>query len=551
MNSTLASASPYLASFPSPTSLPTAVVIPLAIVGAFIVVCLVNGLSQILIPQDSSLPPLVFYWIPFFGSAASYGEDPLNFFFKCREKYGDVFTFVLMGRRMTVALGPKGNNFILGGRLSQVSAEEAYTNFTTPIFGKGVAYDVPNHVLMEQKRFVKVGLTIEHFRAYVAMIDKEVGDYLDSSRFFGTYQSGNTSEWGKFNAFRALSELTILTASRTLQGEEVRNGLDASFAKYYHDLDGGFTPLNFLFPNLPLPSYWRRDRAHKKMSDFYISVIQKRKEEGGSENGYDMIESLMSQTYKDGRPLYDYEVAHIMIALLMAGQHTSSATTSWALLHATARADVMEQLYEEQVKLFGQPDGTLRPMTFEDMKDMPVLDSVIRETLRMHPPIHSIIRKVIAPMDVPGSLAAPSKDRSYQIPKGHYLLASPAVAQIDPKIWNQADTWEPGRWNDSSDGVAEEEYKKYVDSEGDKVDYGFGLVSKGTESQYLPFGAGRHRCIGEQFAYVQVGTIIASFVRRMEMKVDGRVPDHNYRTMITLPKEPCNILYRRRQTPSA
>lgn len=54
-----------------------------------------------------------------------------------------------------------------------------------------------------------------------------------------------------------------------------------------------------------------------------------------------MIESLMSQTYKDGRSLTDREVAHIMIALLMAGQHTSSATSSWALLHASARPDVM------------------------------------------------------------------------------------------------------------------------------------------------------------------------------------------------------------------
>ena len=54
-----------------------------------------------------------------------------------------------------------------------------------------------------------------------------------------------------------------------------------------------------------------------------------------------MIESLMGQTYKDGRSLSDREVAHIMIALLMAGQHTSSATSSWALLHMSARPDVM------------------------------------------------------------------------------------------------------------------------------------------------------------------------------------------------------------------
>lgn len=40
-------------------------------------------------------------------------------------QYGDVFTFILLGRKMTVALGPKGNDLILNGKLSQVSAEEA------------------------------------------------------------------------------------------------------------------------------------------------------------------------------------------------------------------------------------------------------------------------------------------------------------------------------------------------------------------------------------------------------------------------------------------
>ena len=53
-----------------------------------------------------------------------------------------------------------------------------------------------------------------------------------------------------------------------------------------------------------------------------------------------MIASLMGQKHRAGRFLKDHEIAHIMIALLMAGQHTSSATSSWALLHIADRADI-------------------------------------------------------------------------------------------------------------------------------------------------------------------------------------------------------------------
>lgn len=54
----------------------------------------------------------------------------------------------------------------------------------------------------------------------------------------------------------------------------------------------------------------------------------------------DMMAALINQTYRDGRPLRDHEIAHIMIALLMAGQHTSSATGSWSLLHVASRPDI-------------------------------------------------------------------------------------------------------------------------------------------------------------------------------------------------------------------
>lgn len=240
-----------------------------------------------------------------------------------------------------------------------------------------------------------------------------------------------------------------------------------------------------------------------------------------------MISALMTQSYRGGRALPDHEIAHIMIALLMAGQHTSSTTGAWTLLHIAERPDIQEAMYAEQLKHFSDPDGHLRTPTFEELKALPVLDSVIRETLRMHPPIHSIMRYVRQDMPVPPTLAAPSKDGTYVVPAGHYVMASPAVSQVDPGTWKQADKWLPERWNDAN-GEAEKAFKLYTDESGEKVDYGFGAVSKGTESPYQPFGAGRHRCIGEQFAYLQLGALIATMIRKVEMKLVTPFPGPNY-----------------------
>ncbi|PAV16228.1 lanosterol 14-alpha-demethylase [Pyrrhoderma noxium] len=519
--------------------------IVLGLVNIPLIAIILNVTWQLIKPKNKSLPPEVFHWLPVIGSAISYGNDPINFFLNCRDKYGDVFTFVLFGRKMTVALGPKGNNFVTGGKVAQVSAEEAYTHLTTPVFGEGVVYDVPNEVLMEQKKFVKFGLSTENFRAYVGMIEEEVTNFLNSDPAFKIFQMNDINEWGSFHAFKALAEITILTASRTLQGKEVRDSLDKSFAQRYNDLDGGFTPINFLFPNLPLESYRKRDRAQKAMSDFYVELIRKRRASNDPDVEHDMIAALMQQRYKNGRELGEREIAHIMIALLMAGQHTSSSTGTWTLLHLAEHPDVAEALYQEQVRHFGIGEGKFRTMSYEEIKDLPILDSVIRETLRMHPPIHSIIRKVIDDIVVPPSLSAPSKDGTFVVPKGHFVLSSPAVSQVDPRAWRDPLVWEPARWSDA-DGFAQQAYKTYADENGEKVDYGFGAVSKGTESPYQPFGAGRHRCIGEQFAYLQIGTVISTIVRKIEMRLEGKFPEHNYHTMITLPKEPCNIVYRRR-----
>lgn len=78
-------------------------------------------------------------------------------------QYGDIFTFILLGRKTTVYLGTKGNEFILNGKLRDVNAEEIYSPLTTPVFGKDVVYDCPNSKLMEQKKVSQLRIYLDTF----------------------------------------------------------------------------------------------------------------------------------------------------------------------------------------------------------------------------------------------------------------------------------------------------------------------------------------------------------------------------------------------------
>ncbi|GAA5829004.1 hypothetical protein JCM3766R1_003900 [Sporobolomyces carnicolor] len=520
------------------------------LLGASVSIVTLNVLYQLLAPRDPTKPPLVFHYVPVIGCAVSYGMDPLGFLDDCKRKYGPVFTYPLLGRKITATLGPLGSNFVLNGKLAHVNAEEAYTHLTTPVFGTEVVYDVPNHVLMEQKKFVKFGLTTDNFRRYVGLIRQEVLGYVSTHVF----DNDAKKEAQGVDAFTTSSEITILTASATLQGREVRQAMDKSFADLYHDLDGGFTPLNFVFPNLPLPSYRRRDRAQLKMREFYISILEKRRA-STDEPDLDMLTALQNQTYRNGEPLTDKQIAHIMIALLMAGQHTSAATGAWAILRLGENQDLQRRLWEEQVEYhMDKETNELNELTYENFQT-PLLVATIKELLRMHPPLHSLMRKVISDCPVPSSVGAPAAEPSastafkkrheateYVIPKGEFVLAAPGYSQVDESIWGRdAKEFRVERWLETEGGN-----KVPGDEDEGEEDYGWGKISRGGKSAYLPFGAGRHRCIGEQFAQVQLGTIIATLVRELTWTLDQPFPGNDYTTMIVMPASPRNVSFKRR-----
>uniref|UniRef100_A0A671PB87 Lanosterol 14-alpha demethylase n=1 Tax=Sinocyclocheilus anshuiensis TaxID=1608454 RepID=A0A671PB87_9TELE len=418
---------------------------------------------------DRKYPPHIPSSIPFLGHAVAFGRSPIEFLEQAYEKYGPVVSFTMVGKTFTYLLGSDAAALMFNSKNEDLNAEDVYARLTTPVFGKGVAYDVPNPLFLEQKKMLKTGLNIAQFKRHVKIIEEETKDYFK-----------RWGDSGEKNLFEALSELVILTASRCLHGCEIRSMLDERVAQLYADLDGGFTHAAWLLPGwLPLPSFRRRDRAHLEIKKIFYNVIKKRRE--AEEKNDDILQTLIDATYKDGRPLNDDEIAGMLIGLLLAGQHTSSTTSAWMGFFLARDRALQERCYSEQKHVCGEH---LPPLHYDQLKDLSLLDRCLKETLRLRPPIMTMMRMA----------KTPQKVGEYSIPPGHQVCVSP------------------------------------------------------TKFAYIPFGAGRHRCIGENFAYIQIKIIWSTLLRLYDFElVDGYFPAVNYTTMIHTPHNPI-IRYTRRKT---
>lgn len=501
------------------------------LLATFLTLLLIAVLSNVITQlffKNSRRPPVVWHLFPKIGSTVDYGRDPYAFFFKCREKYGDIFTFTLIGMKVTVYLGTAGNNFILNGKHKDLNAEEIYGPLTVPTFGKGVVYDVDNARFMDQKRLLKEAFTSSSLRSYIPLFINEVESYIAQNPVFTAFS-------GICDISTVFGEIALYCAASSLQGPEVRDAFDSTFATLYRQLDDAFIPVNFMFPGLPLPVNRRRDHAQQKMAALYMDIIRRRRKTGkaATQQSQDVLWALLDATYKDGKPLADPEIANLMIALLMGGQHNTAASGAWIMLHLANKPHLIQELYTEQQSILG-PDRARHP-SYDDLQELSLHNAVIKETLRLHSPIHSVMRKVKTAMPIPGT--------DMVVPAGHVLLAAPSFPSRCEEYFSNAMEWNPHRWLSSSS--SEDQYANHDRTTNeDSVE-----TSKGASSPYLPFGAGRHRCVGETFAYAQLTAILATLVRLLkweQLDPTADVPNTDYSSMFSRPVHPASIRWQKR-----
>jgi len=192
---------------------------------------------------------------------------------------------------------------------------------------------------------------------------------------------------------------------------------------------------------------------------------------------------LMSAMDEDGTQMTPKQLRDETMTLFLAGHETTALTLSWTWYLLSENPEAEARLYEELRNVLGG-----RAPQVADLERLPYLKAVISEVLRLYPAAYTIARTSIAPCTIGG----------YDFPVDTTFVMSQWVMHRDARYFEDPEAFRPERWLD-------------------------GLENRLPAGAYFPFGDGPRRCIGQGFALLELGLVIARVAQQFRFKL---VPGH-------------------------
>ena len=435
-------------------------------------------------------------------------RDPIGLMARVRAECGDVGEFTIGDRDVVLLTGADANEFYFRAPEEQLDQAEAYP-FMTPIFGKGVVFDAPPERRREMLH--NQALRDKFMRGHAATIAREVEQMV-----------AGWDDEGEIDLLDWFAELTIYTSSACLIGTRFRQELDGRFARLYHDLERGTDPIAYVDPYADIESFRRRDAARVALVELVQGIMDRRSaaasapSESGSSSPSDwgegdLLDVLMSIKEADGSLRFSADtVTGMFISMMFAGHHTTSGTAAWTLIELLRHPEEMVAVRTELDALYA--DGS--EVSFQALREIPRLESSIKEALRLHPPLILLLRVAMEDLTY----------RDYRIAAGKFVAASPAVCNRIPEDFPDADAFVPARYLEPRE------------------------EDRANPWTWIPFGAGRHRCVGAAFAMMQLKAIFSVLLQGWEFEaaqpLDSYRNDHS--KMVVQLEQPCRVRYRRR-----
>ncbi len=449
-------------------------------------------------PGGQPAPCLSGAW-PLLGHLLELRRSPIELFQRVRDELGEIGEINFAGNRVVMMMGEEAQEAFFRGSDEQLDQAAAYP-FMTPVFGKGVVFDGTPEQRKQALR--NQSLTAQFMQGHAETIASEV------RRMMATL-----GDEGEIDLLDFFAELTMYTSSACLIGKEFREELTSEYFQTFFELEKGTDAIAYVNANLPIPAFRARDKARRRLVELLDGVFEKRRLDPNSNR--ELFDILLTIKDKDGTPRYTIDqITGMFISMMFAGHHTTSGTAAWTLIELLKSPDILKGVVSELDEIYA--DG--RDVSYQALREIPKLEHSIQESLRMHPPLIILMRKVMYDFHYKG----------WTVPAGKLVGVSPAVSNRMPECFPDPDRFDPSRYERGRD----EDRQLFA---------------------WIPFGAGRHRCVGSAFAMMQLKAIFSDLLLKFEFELSQ--PPETYQNdhskMVVQIAKPCRARYRRRKSAAA
>jgi cytochrome P450 len=419
-----------------------------------------NTLVQRPIPGPRALPLLggKVNLLRFFG-------NPFRMMRRLHGAYGDVAALAHGDLSFVFAFGPALNHQLL-------AQPELFTVGTGPLIQlpKGTATQrlfTQNLTVMngahhkQQRRLMQPAFHRQQVQGYAAAMAALTQRMLDQ------WQPGATIDLPA-----EMQQLTQRIAITTLFGLDGEAELAHVGGLLRRAVTSAASPLALLVPyNLPGLPFHRANRLMEQVEDYLRSVVSRKR---AQPDATDVLAALVQVRDEDGARLNDEELIGHAFTLFVAGHETTSNALTWTLFllnqHPRVAADLLDEL-----------EGTLHGAapSVEQLGRLPLLEGVVKESLRLLSPAQIGIRIAAAPCVLAG----------YALPRGANVVYSEFITHRLPDLYAEPERFKPERW----------------------------FTVQPSTYEYLPFSAGPHMCIGWAFAMQELKLVLAMLMQRYRL----------------------------------
>ncbi len=403
------------------------------------------------------------------GRMLTFARDPIAFLRRLRNEYGEVAGVVRGADEFVFFFGPDYVRQIFSdpGRFYNVDIEYSPFRFPEDTAYKRIFEGGLNQMNglrhRQQRRLMMPSFHKKHIEAYrqgmIALTEQKM------------------AAWERerpIDLLQEMREISSAVAVKSLFGLDPDQEEGAEMRDMFEKWQELFaSPWATLLPfNLPGFTFRRLLQLSEEGERRILGLIG-RKREGGADEG-DVLSTLI-QAYdeEDGSRLTDSELIGQISTLFIAGHETTASTLTWALLMLALHPEIAAEFLAELSPLNGEAPST------DQLNDFPVLDGVVKETLRMFPPLPWQLRYTIEPAVLGG----------YEISAGKGVCVSAFIAHRDPEVFEDPDCFRPSRWRDINPSAYE----------------------------YFPFSSGPRLCLGAAFATMEMKIVLPLIVQRFRI----------------------------------